>query len=150
MVKPRAKRQTARLLLVDAADRVLLMRGGDPQRPEAGTWWFTPGGGIEPGETAHDAACRELFEETGLRRTALGEPIFNRELVHEFDGVIYDQSETYYLIRTESFEIDTSRWTEVEVATVVDHCWWTRDELRATDDTVYPDDIVEQLDRIVG
>jgi len=54
-----------RCLLVDAEDRVLLVRhtymGG----------WHIPGGGVDPGETAREAAARELREETGV---ALAEP----------------------------------------------------------------------------
>jgi 8-oxo-dGTP pyrophosphatase MutT (NUDIX family) len=46
---PRRKRRAARVILIDERGRVLLLRGSDPGRPEAGTWWFTPGGGVEPG-----------------------------------------------------------------------------------------------------
>lgn len=46
----------------DAA-RALLVRRRNP--PDAGLWGF-PGGHVEPGETALDAAVRELAEETGV------------------------------------------------------------------------------------
>ncbi|MDS9466291.1 NUDIX hydrolase [Paracoccus sp. MBLB3053] len=44
-------------------DRVLLVQRRNP--PDAGLWGF-PGGHVEPGETALDAAARELAEETGV------------------------------------------------------------------------------------
>jgi 8-oxo-dGTP pyrophosphatase MutT (NUDIX family) len=36
-----------------------------------GSYWHTVAGGIESGETAEEAALRELHEETGLRADAL-------------------------------------------------------------------------------
>jgi len=45
-------------------DAVLLVRRG---RPPALGAWSIPGGGQELGETAEEAARRELHEETGLR-----------------------------------------------------------------------------------
>ena len=50
-------------------DEVLLIRRGTP--PLAGSWSI-PGGRIEPGEPARDAALRELMEETGVAADLVG------------------------------------------------------------------------------
>jgi ADP-ribose pyrophosphatase YjhB (NUDIX family) len=49
-------------------DKVLLIKRG---RPPAQGAWSLPGGAQELGETAEDAARRELLEETGLTAGAL-------------------------------------------------------------------------------
>lgn len=49
--------------MLDAAGRLLLVRRG--QAPSAGLW-SVPGGRVEPGESAAEAAVREVREETGL------------------------------------------------------------------------------------
>ena len=58
-------RPTARLILLDPADRVLLFSAEDPRSRV----WFTPGGGVHRGESLEAAAVRELAEETGHVRT---------------------------------------------------------------------------------
>ena len=68
------KRNTARVLPVDPAGRVLLLHGWDPERPEP--FWFTSAA-PRPGEPLPLAAVRELREEAGIVVDAarLGEPI---------------------------------------------------------------------------
>src|ERR687884_2325724 len=58
-------RPTARLLVIDPRDRLLLLRVHEPAF-EIPILWFTPGGGLDPGETYEQAARRELWEETGI------------------------------------------------------------------------------------
>ena len=50
-------------------DEVLLVRRGTPPRLDE---WSLPGGRIEWGEAAADAALRELEEETGVKAELLG------------------------------------------------------------------------------
>lgn len=54
-------RATARPLSGDADGRVLLRHGSDAER----AYWFTIGGGVEPGEGLAEAAVRELRGESG-------------------------------------------------------------------------------------
>lgn len=117
------RRRAARVLLVDHAERVLLFRGGDPARPEV-TFWFTPGGGVEPGESLESCAVRELQEETGLNDAVLGPLVWHREARFFFEGQAVVNDEVFYLVRCEPFEIDTAGFTEPERRATVESRWW--------------------------
>jgi 8-oxo-dGTP pyrophosphatase MutT (NUDIX family) len=143
---PRRKRRAARVILLDERGRVLLLHGRDPSRPEAGTWWFTPGGGIEPGESVEQAARREVFEETGLRVDQLGPVVREATIEFEFGGVIYEQKQSFFVVRTEAFELDSSRWDAVEVASIIEHRWWAAQDLRSLTTPLYPEDLLDLLD----
>nr|WP_041259534.1 NUDIX hydrolase [Pseudofrankia inefficax] len=60
------KRMAAAVILVDDADRVLIVR------PTYRPGWDLPGGVVEQDESPHAAARRELFEELGLDRPVGG------------------------------------------------------------------------------
>jgi 8-oxo-dGTP pyrophosphatase MutT (NUDIX family) len=140
------ERVAARVILLDREGRTLLFRGGDPGRPEDGEWWFTPGGGVEPGETLEEAARREVHEETGFVLTGdLGPVVLQRRFTMWFQGVELDQSEHFFVALVERRELDDSGWTDVERRTVFAHRWWTARELAATDERVYPENLLELL-----
>jgi len=67
---------------------VLLIRRG--RAPRLGEWSL-PGGRIEPGERAADAALRELREETGVEAVLLG-------LIDVVDGIFPEHDRHYVLI----------------------------------------------------
>jgi len=133
------ERQAARVVLV-AGGRVLLQHGFDPARPEDGTWWITPGGGLNDGESIEAAAVREVHEETGLGLTPaqLGPVIATRVVHFEFEHRRFRQHESYFTVQVDQFTPEHQGWDEVEQRALLDHRWWSVDELRTTDETFYP------------
>jgi 8-oxo-dGTP pyrophosphatase MutT (NUDIX family) len=144
-------RQAARVVLTDG-ERVLLQHGFDPARPEDGTWWLTPGGGLNGGESVEDGAVREVREETGLRLSPdrLGPVIATRVCFFNFERRRYRQSETFFAVRVEPFTPEHHGWDEVEQRALIDHRWWTVEELRTTDESVYPRQLAELVEAVLG
>ncbi|MFD0201484.1 MULTISPECIES: NUDIX hydrolase [Saccharothrix] len=140
------QRVSARVVLLDAEDRVLLFEGFDPNRPDE-LFWFTVGGGVEPGEDVRTAAVRELFEETGVEVSGdeLIGPVWKRHAVFAFDGLNYAAVEWFFVGKVEAVDVDTSRFNEIERQTIRRHKWWSVDELASTDATVYPVQLADVL-----
>jgi 8-oxo-dGTP pyrophosphatase MutT (NUDIX family) len=132
-------RRTARVLVVDGAGRVLLFRC-HIDRERGLTGWFTPGGGVADGESLADAAVRELGEETGLLVSAdrLGPVVAETEGFAELGWVDGWLRDDFFLCRVDRHQVDTSGFGPHERVAVIEHRWWTADELTTTSETIFP------------
>jgi 8-oxo-dGTP pyrophosphatase MutT (NUDIX family) len=144
-------RRAARALILDRRQRLLLFRGLDPDQPERGQWWFTPGGGLEEGEGLVTGLVREVREETGLELAAdsVEAPVWTRRAEFLFAGEWYRQSEWFFLVRVESHDVDTSGFVPLEASAILDHRWWQLPELARTTDVVYPPRLAAELARLL-
>ncbi|KUL28691.1 NUDIX hydrolase [Actinoplanes awajinensis subsp. mycoplanecinus] len=139
-------RRAGRVLLVDLAGRALLLHGGDPARPGM-HWWFTPGGGLEAGESPTQAAARELFEETGLRvdPAELSASIRHEQAEFSYNGRAYVQTQDFFLFRVADWQVDTAGMDAEEQLTITEHRWWSAAEIEASDELIYPADLAALL-----
>jgi 8-oxo-dGTP pyrophosphatase MutT (NUDIX family) len=133
-------RRSARVILLDAADRLLLIRSAAaPDQPGSDYAWFTPGGGVEPGEALADAAARELLEETGLRAdpadlTLVAFTAGEADLGWA-SGLFRDD---LFVHRVSSHRVDPAGMLDYERRHYGGHHWWTQVELAATTETIIP------------
>jgi 8-oxo-dGTP diphosphatase len=137
------RRLSARFLILDEAGRVLLFRFVYKRGPLAGhDFWGTPGGGVEDGETLEQAALRELVEETGLERDNVGPEVSRREVALQLpDGEHVVQDERYFVVRVTDNALSRDDWTDLEREVMVEHRWWSLEDLSSTAATVFPENL---------
>jgi 8-oxo-dGTP diphosphatase len=141
------RRPSSRLLVIDQNNRVLLFRFVFKRGPLAGqNYWATPGGALEAGESFADAARRELFEETGILRDAVGQEVAAREFVLQLDNGEYVMAEErFFLVRVADQSLSRDHWTPVEIEVMTEHRWWSVEELTSTSEAVFPETLVTIL-----
>jgi len=125
-------RDAARVVLLDRDDRVLLFCCKEPDVDRS--FWITPGGGLEQGETHEQAALREMHEETGLMGVELGPCVWTRTHTFPWMGKMYCQRERFFLVRVDGHDVDPAGHTDEELVVLTQHRWWTADEIRAATD----------------
>jgi 8-oxo-dGTP diphosphatase len=135
-------RRAARILLIDEAGRVMLFRFTPTDRPPL---WATPGGECDPDEAFAAAAARELLEETGIVADP-GPQVARRSIDFlTFEGEAVTGEERYFIVRAADTTIRPHALTTSEQALMLEHRWFTRAEIAAWHEVIYPLDLLPLL-----
>jgi 8-oxo-dGTP pyrophosphatase MutT (NUDIX family) len=141
------------VVLLDPANRVLLLEASDPARSAKGWWWELPGGGIEAGEPTAVAAARELYEETGIAGVDMGPCVWQQHARFDFGGYHFDQDEHVHVARGEGGVYRPAGLEPLEAVAFRGARWFPLDELArlvAGGGRVIPPWLVEQLDAFLA
>lgn len=142
------KRPTARVLLLDPDDRLLLQcivtdTIHEPGKPPIPELWCGIGGGVNDGESYEEAAHREAKEETGIKDLELGPWVWTRDLVMEWKGELVFFTERYFMARTATTEIIVDGMEEEERQSTKEYRWWEPNALLAAEkDTIFKPDVI--------
>ncbi len=148
-------RRAARVIIFDAQGKVLLIRGHDTHDLDH-TWWFTVGGGLEPGEAARLGAVRETLEETGLRLDPqeLVGPVIHRKGEFRFANATVRQDEDFFLayLQHSQPKITPKGLTAMENQTLDEFAWLTPQQVQELSLTqaVYPEALPALLEQWRG
>jgi 8-oxo-dGTP pyrophosphatase MutT (NUDIX family) len=148
------KRPTARLFIFDPDNRLLLIRYRttppiNPPYAHVKSVWFTPGGGVESGESVREAAARELLEETGLT-CPIGTEVAYREQDLTFFQKKVCVVERYFLVRTENSYVNTEFLADTEDDDVEEVRWFSMRELRDVKDHIDPPGLIALAKRLAA
>lgn len=147
------EREAARVVLVSQDGHVLLMRGHDKDDFDH-CWWFTPGGGLLPGEDPRTALVREVAEETGVALTAdqLIGPVATRSARFEFLAATRIQHEQFFFAKlATTARLSAQGWTETEKHVLDEMGWVTFAQMReriAAGEVLYPRGFINFAERL--
>jgi ADP-ribose pyrophosphatase YjhB (NUDIX family) len=134
-------RSAARLVLIDADQRLLLFRHADGHGRE---FWATPGGGIEAGETAEQAAHREAAEELGAAEVELV-PLWTGHSNFMFADRRISQAETFFLVTRHSGILGPGLDELHHREGIIELRWWSVEEVENAAEPVFPSDLANRI-----
>jgi len=147
------RRRTARVLVFDAAGRVLLIRCVVMRKEGEFCFWLTPGGEIEAGESPAEAAARELREELGLEAPVVG-PVYEEATQFEHQGEMRDNLDFYFVARSSAEAPVLRGVTADEIEIMREIRWWRAKEIEVAvaggGERIFPVDLAARVREFWG
>lgn len=144
-------RKSSRAILLNKQNQIFLFRYTFDFFAEKESIWITPGGALEEGESFEDALKRELFEELAMKLTEPGQYVFYRTPLYELkNGEKVQSEERFYLVHYDDEDFSYEGWSESEMKRMTTGKWWSAEEIKASEEKFFSEDVVEILERLSG
>jgi len=150
-------RSSIKILLLNEKNELLLMCADDPKTTSAdgkyiGKFWFTVGGQIEENESINEAAIREIYEETGIKKEEieLGPIVWFGEFDLILNGVLTRLKQKFMVAKTNQKNVFLKNPTSWEKNVITEFKWYSLDEIKNTNEIIYPALLSEYLPDIIA
>ncbi|MFK7824156.1 MAG: NUDIX hydrolase [Oligoflexales bacterium] len=154
---PRIDHYSVRVILINDKNELLLMHAKDPSTTRTdgkynGDFWFLIGGEQENGESVIQTAVRELWEETGLKEAEfkLGPIVWKGEFDLVLSGKERRMKQKFIVARTDDNSVCLNNLTESEKKVVKEIRWFSLDEIKQSEEIIYPVLLPEYLAPILS
>jgi 8-oxo-dGTP pyrophosphatase MutT (NUDIX family) len=153
------ERSAVRAIIINQAHDILLVHMKPAgllitESPKT-SFWLTPGGSIEPGETQRSALIREIHEETGITESSI-EQIFEpaawyNELVLTYKGVPTLFKESFFLVKVSDNSSATYEHNpdEQERNLTDELRWWKLEDILTSQETFFPVGFPKLIDELL-
>jgi 8-oxo-dGTP diphosphatase len=131
-------------MLFDETGSILLIRFVVPQVDGEFVFWALPGGEIEVGESAVEAARREVKEELGLELIVTG-PVYcdSNQFLHQVE--MQDNVDFLFKAKCVRDAPQLMGVTADEKEIMKEIRWWSEREIEASQERIFPANLPERM-----